>query len=252
MRKLCTILVLSLVATLPVALGCVTRTCPTFVEDLASSLAFSAKQPIVVQLVIPDEVFDPDNPSANTIRCVVRNHSKKVITVPDGYGSGMLTADFALPKSLHLHDRKGVEPGKVAIPPGEEYVVFELSLQDVLLKTFPAEEGSRWEWVWVWSKSIPPVSCEPPESPIGLKGKWLSNTFQVGLPWWTSETDFDWVFSNEVQLRVKGDEDMKKCPDAACVIRSELQSAITLSAAKIRDQQSKIQNRRDTDVHRPD
>lgn len=216
MRKFCTVIVFSLVALLHVAPGCVTRKGAESPDDPA----YIAKQPIAVRLIIPDEVFDPDNPSDNVIRCVVRNNTNKPIEVPADYASGQplygnmllgpLTADIGEPDRLLLCIRAANKREKVRVAAGDEHLVFELPLQEILLNTFPSNEASAWEWKW-GAPWFGQHSDLPPTSPIGERGEWRSVTFQARLPFNESETgvEYRWVESNHARLRVKGDERTK-------------------------------------------
>lgn len=207
MRKFCTVLVLSLVALLHVAPGCVTRKGAESPDDPA----YIAKQPIAVRLIIPNEVFDPDNPSDNVIRCIVRNNTKKPVELPDGYASGTLRGEIDEGRALVLRERNAAETKKVQVLPGSEALLFELPLQEILLKPFPANGESNWEWKWDMAPRLMDVRSlpAPPESPIGESGNWHSVTFYVELPFWKSETETGWVESNHAILRVKGDEQAK-------------------------------------------
>lgn len=195
MWKFCTLLTLALIALLHVAPGCVLRKGSESPEDPAAL----AKQPVVVRLIIPDEVFDPDNPSDNVMRCVVRNNTKESLRIVQPY-DGETVCLFGGGQGQHrmlLKDRAFRIRGHVSlqsVAPGEERTVFEMPLKDVLLNT--QDESSIWEWTGPQGNEL--------GSPIGDAGVWQSASFWVVL-----RNDDQSLQSNRVTLRVKGDEPLK-------------------------------------------
>lgn len=186
MRKFCTILVLSLAALLHVAPGCLTRKGTESTDDDA----VLANQPIAVRLIIPDEVFDPDNPSENVVRCLVRNNTKKRITVID--------------EVLFARDRyRGVtslalSPGSLTVEPNEEQVLLECPLDNMLLH--PERIGAR--CCWTYKDGAP--GQDQGVCPIGEPGDWYSATFWAIVA--IDGKDAEHIESNRVLLQVKGDE----------------------------------------------
>lgn len=197
MWKCCTLLVLSLIALLHAAPGCVLRKGSESPDDPAAL----ARQPIVVRLIIPDEVFDPDNPSDNVIRCVVRNNTKdqvRLVQPYDGETVCLFARSQEQPRML-LKDRSfSIRTVSLeAVAPGEEKAVFEMPLKEILLST---DESSLWEWT-------SPTQTTDGVSPIGDMGVWQSATFWVVL-----RNNEQTLQSNRVTLRVKGDLGASEAP----------------------------------------
>src|SRR5262249_6081178 len=153
---------------------------------------------IAVRLIIPNEVFDPDNPSDNLIRCIVRNNTKAPVELLEGYSSGTLRAEIEEGRVLVLHERTPVEAKGVKILPGNDALLFELPLQEILLKPASANDAGTWVWRWDTGPRIMDIRSLPeaPASPVGENGNWRSVTFQVELPCIESEARKKWVDSN--------------------------------------------------------
>ena len=102
------------------------------------------------------EPFDPSRPSGAVVKCVVRNDTPTAIHVPVGYDGGYVRLQAG---QLSLRKiRVGKDDMRLAwVEPGQEQVIFELPLDD-LLRVAPGGEPA---WVWDW-----PRRPEPPRSPI--------------------------------------------------------------------------------------
>lgn len=189
MRKFCTVLVLSLVALLHVAPGCLTRRGAESTDDDDAL----ARQPIAVRLIIPDEVFDPDNPTENVVRCLVRNNTKKRITVIDqvlfARDRYRGVTSLALP---HLAS------GSLSVEPNEEQVFLECPLDNMLLHPERIDAHCR----WTYKDGAP--GQDQGVCPIGEPGDWYSATFWAIVA--IDGKDAENVESNRVLLRVQGDE----------------------------------------------
>ena len=120
-----------------------------------------------VRLELSEEVYDPVEPSKATIKCFVRNETDKPIVLPEGYSEFTLLAGGPVTlrgRSAREQQSKPSSAGKVdpparptiEIPPGKEELLFELSLDEILIK-----DRSAPKWSWDWMRRP-----EPPLSPI--------------------------------------------------------------------------------------
>jgi hypothetical protein len=111
---------------------------------------------VTVRLSFSTEEYDPSKPSKATMKCVVQNNSPSPVHVPVGFDGGYIRIQSGL---LTLgKGKKTKEDVKLDwVEPGQEQVIFELSLDEVLQGT-----GERkGPWLWNWQRRP-----EPPRSPI--------------------------------------------------------------------------------------
>ncbi|MBC7817914.1 MAG: hypothetical protein IAG10_13565 [Planctomycetaceae bacterium] len=172
-----------------------------------------------VRLELSDEVYDPVLPSKATIKCFVRNETDKPMVMPKGYSeSTWLTAGGVTLAQRRATDlpSKPTSAGKVdrparptiEIPPGKEVLLFELPLDEILIKD---RSAPKWRWDWMRRPA-------PPLSPIHLwrkPGYQFAAVFQVdvnlfakaavGPPDYLPEKVLPGEFarSNRVTLKVK-------------------------------------------------
>jgi hypothetical protein len=151
------------------------------VPGVAVTLQFSVKE------------FDPSHPGKATVRCVVRNNSKAAVEVPAQFHHRLTKLEAAGLQLVHQGlEKKKVSDAGVRLEPGAERTIFELSLEEVLLR-----RGKDNPWYWSWMRRPP-----PPVSPIHLpreKDKFIdSATFVV-----TVLVNGKPVVSSPVELKVK-------------------------------------------------
>jgi hypothetical protein len=102
------------------------------------------------------EEYEPSKTSKAIMKCVVQNDSYMSIHVPIGFDGGYIRIQSG---GLTLgKNKKAKEDVKLEwVEPGHQQVVFELSLDEILLVA--AERNDIWHWHW---QRRP----EPPRSPI--------------------------------------------------------------------------------------
>ena len=111
---------------------------------------------IVVQLSFTVKEYDPKAP-AGSMKCVVRNDTKQAINVPVGY-DGQAVSVMGSGVTLHRRVKPGKEVAKtVRVGPGQEQVVFDLPLGEILKDE--GKQGDPWSWHWMRRPA-------PPRSPI--------------------------------------------------------------------------------------
>jgi hypothetical protein len=111
---------------------------------------------VSIELSLSVTEFDPYTPSKGVVRCVLHNNGKQAVQAPAAYDGRTVVlhggqVDLRPRKPLGKDDVK-----TVAVEPGKDQVLFELSLDDIL-------KGNRrdGDWSWDW-----PRRPEPPLSPI--------------------------------------------------------------------------------------
>jgi hypothetical protein len=117
-----------------------------------------------VRLELSDEVYDPVKATKATIKCFVRNESDQPLVLPSGYSKitdlagngiwlrqGIGGGERSNPPKLECENERMIE-----IAPGKEGLLFELSLDEILLKN---PDSSKWRWDW-------PRRSSPPSSPV--------------------------------------------------------------------------------------
>src|SRR5207253_2483696 len=108
---------------------------------------------VTARLAISVKEYDPGAPGKAFIRCFVRNETAKEVAVPLGYDgqqvrlrSGDLLLSRSAPKGRSLLRF-------VRLAPGQERLVFELPLDEVLVRT-----GAGSAWTWGWETGLRPHS----------------------------------------------------------------------------------------------
>ena len=153
---------------------------------------------VSVSLVLSEETYDPTKPSTGVIKCVVKNGTAAAVRVPEEYDaeqvllmSGGLTLYPAPRARSETKPVDGESAKPMLLEPGEERVVFELPLDEILLK----DDESRKKWRWDWRRRP-----EPPRSPIHRwrrLGYNATATFLVNIKFGR-----EIVRSNSVELKV--------------------------------------------------
>ena len=185
---------------------------------LVCSVTFAGNSPgqpkdplpgVKTNLVISVEEYDPSRPSKGVVKCIVVNKSKNPVEVFLGYDGGwnQLWAVGSDPKGdpavggwerrlgpLKLKE----ELKRVRVEPGQELVVFELSLDEILLQGLSDDprtaQGRKWGW-GAWQAH--PI---PPPSPIHRT--W--GVFEKAVFFWSQiEVQGKILSSEKVTLRVK-------------------------------------------------
>ena len=119
-----------------------------------------------VRLQLSDDDDDPVKPLKSTIKCFVRNETDKPLVMPQGYTE--LTCLMA--GGVMLGPMRAVDPPKpksagtvgdparptIEIAPGKEERLFELPLDEILIKD---RSAPKWRWSWM-------LRPEPPLSPV--------------------------------------------------------------------------------------
>ncbi len=115
-----------------------------------------AESKVSVHLALSAEQYDPATPSQASLKCVVRNDAAQAVRVPtayDGSSALLMSGNLTLYRQT---EGKGDAPSAL-VEPGNEQVVFELPLDDILQAAGKA--GSAWRWDW-------PRRLAPPLSPL--------------------------------------------------------------------------------------
>jgi hypothetical protein len=115
-----------------------------------------AERKVSVRLSFSVEEYDPSKPSQAVMKCVVSNNSYLPLHVPVGFDGGYVRVQSGL-LTLSKNKRAKEDVQLAWVEPGQQQVVFELPLDDILLKT--GERDAAWRWDW-------PRRPEPPRSPI--------------------------------------------------------------------------------------
>lgn len=148
---------------------------------------------VSVQLVFSVKEFDPAEPAKATMKCVVRNKTKAAVEAPGEFHQKVTKIQASGLDLINWDvEKRKVKPTTMRVGPDEEKVIFELPLDEILLR-----EGKTNPWYWSWLRRPP-----PPHSPIHQpreKNKFVdSATFTV-----TVVINGQEVKSNEAELRVK-------------------------------------------------
>jgi hypothetical protein len=97
--------------------------------------------------------YDPATPAKATVTCAVRNNGPYPAHVPVGFDGGYVRLEAGgLTLSRIKRDKDDVRLAWVE--PGKEQVVFQLPLDDVLLRTNQAD--ATWHWDWARRPAPPP------------------------------------------------------------------------------------------------
>ena len=131
---------------------------------------------VKIQLTISVDEYDPFKPSKGVVKCVAINKSRDSVEVSLGYDQNKNWL------KSQGEDRLGKGPGwvltlnpakftkeelkRISVKPNEEQVVFELSLDEILLqgvKNSPQVAKDR-KWWWQWQ-----AHPAPPATPIHLR-----------------------------------------------------------------------------------
>ncbi len=119
-------------------------------------------QPAVcVQLSISVPEFNPAQPKG-AIRCVVTNRTARAIEIAsryDGKQIGLIAPSHRWPLRLWDRTRDRPEPQMVVIEPGQQRVLFEFSLAEILRRQDPHSvqrdfEAGRRVLVWDWAAGV--------------------------------------------------------------------------------------------------
>lgn len=111
---------------------------------------------VSVEVSFSVETYDPAKPSKAMMKSVLRNGTSMGLHVPVGFDGGFVRLRSG---SLTLYkSKRGKDDVKLVwVEPGQEQIVFELPLDDLLVKA-GKREG---QWHWSWDRRP-----EPPLSPI--------------------------------------------------------------------------------------
>ena len=188
--------------------------------------------PIVVELELSIEEFDPSHPDGS-LRGIVHNRSNRKWLVPGGLHAETASVHArpvrddegrarglrlwpATPSTLRLQRREAsaIDPALAALPPGRSLVLFELPLEEILLGRrsgfveAPSRPGTGGDspgatharhasaWTWGWKRHP-----YPPASPIhGDGGSWTAAVFGLEL-----QVEDEALRSNTVLLQVRED-----------------------------------------------
>lgn len=167
---------------------------------------------VATNLFISVEEYDPFKPSKGLVQCIVVNRSNNPVEVFLEYDGrrNQLRADSGEVKNhpgweLRLRPlTRKEELKRVRVKPGEELVVFELSLDEILLQGFGEglrriDQGQKWGWDWE-------AKPAPPPSPIH---RWDSVNWRVkeflekAVFWALVELQGTELASEKVTLRIK-------------------------------------------------
>jgi hypothetical protein len=155
-----------------------------------------AERKVSVRLSFSVEEYDPSKPSQAVMKCVVHNDSYRPIHVPVGFDGGYVRVQSGF-LTLSKNKRAKEDVQLAWVEPGQQQVVFELPLDDILLRT--GERDAAWHWGW-------PRRPEPPRSPIHQyrqPGFVAQATFSVSL-----DVGGSTLTSEDATLKVKpGDAD---------------------------------------------
>jgi hypothetical protein len=151
------------------------------------------------QLTISVDEYNPFTPSKGVVTCVLVNNSADPVEVSIGYDGekNRLRAQSMRPLTLYTKE-KGKDDGKrIKIKPGQEQVVFELPLDEILFQGVdqPRQLKER-TWSWQWE-----ARPEPPASPIH---PWRKPGYTEKATFWAEIAVNDRkLFSGEKVLKVK-------------------------------------------------
>ncbi len=147
---------------------------------------------VTLKLVISTDAYDPSKPSQATVKCSAINKSGDPVEVRVGYNPrfNVLRADgkhLRWGMTLYSVERPKEEPKPVSLKPGETKVLFELSLDEILLQQAVPQGKPEWRWDWV-------ARPHPPLTPIHryrddgfVKKTMLSASALVNDKWISSE-----------------------------------------------------------------
>jgi hypothetical protein len=113
--------------------------------------------PVQLTLTVSVKEVDPAQPGAGVVTCSAKNVSDKPVAVPVGYSPDTRVLLHGGPLMLMPRERTDKEPKKITLAPGQEMVLFQLPLDDILL----INKGAEKTWQWEWFRRLP-----PPKSPL--------------------------------------------------------------------------------------
>jgi hypothetical protein len=116
----------------------------------------AAERTVSVRLSFSVEEYEPTKSPKAVMKCVVYNDGFSPVHVPVGFDGGYIRVQSGL-LTLSKNKRDKEDVKLVWVEPGQKQVVFELSLDDILLKA----GGRDAAWHWDWQRRP-----EPPRSPI--------------------------------------------------------------------------------------
>lgn len=171
-------------------------------EPSSQSTPSAPRPAICIQLAISVQQFDPAKPTG-AIRCVVTNRTDRPIEVADRYDGihiALIAPSHRWPLRLWDRSRDRPEPQMAVIAAGQQRVLFEFALAEILRGQDPNTvqrdfQAGRRVLVWDWS-AMP----APPPSPVyvGRDGELVDQVvFRAEL---TVEEDV--ITSNEVVVKV--------------------------------------------------
>jgi hypothetical protein len=165
---------------------------------------------IQLKLTISVEEYDPFDPSKGSVKCVMVNRSAEPIRVSLGYDgkTNLLKAHgqgHSHEVQLYPLKRTKAEPKQIEIKPGEEAVVYELSLDEILFQGVRGDprknEDRTWGWGWI-------ARPESPPSPIH---RWRKEGFLETASFWAEiAIGRQKVTSEKVTLKVKAKTQAEK------------------------------------------
>ena len=177
---------------------------------LLSSAAAAAEKPrddgpkVTVKLSISVEEYDPNELSKGIVRCWLVNRSEQAVDVWLGLESQknwLSSQDRGLRWPLTLRPWKALErkPSQVSVKPGAEQVLFELSLDEILLNTTEKDPSTKTERKWAWDWVARP---QAPPSPIH---RWRRGGYAPQATFWAEVTTAKgrMLTSNKVVLKVE-------------------------------------------------
>lgn len=129
----------------------------------AARLAEAIRIARAVRIELSEAVIDPAKPTDAVLRCFIRNEADKPIVLAKGYRNDAARL-ISGRLSLVMHEQrkppsleKDQPATSIEIAPGDEALLFELPLSEILL----IEGGRPGRWSWNW-----PRRSEPPRSPL--------------------------------------------------------------------------------------
>ena len=155
---------------------------------------------VTLKLVISADAYDPSKPSQATIKCSAINKSGDPVEVRIGYDSrvNVLQAKgkhLRWEMKLYRFRRSKEELKPVSLKPGEGEVLFELSLDEVLLQR-PAPQGKpKWRWDW-WAHPLAPPT--PIHDVRHRDGGFVEKT----TFWAKALVNDKWLSSEHLELKV--------------------------------------------------
>jgi hypothetical protein len=153
---------------------------------------------VTIKLAISTDAYDPSRPSQATIKCSVINKSDDLVEVRVGYDSrvNVLQAEgdhLRWGMTLYPFERSKEKLKPVSLKPGEGKVLYELSLDEVLLQR-PASQGKpKWAWDWRARPKAPPTPIHRPRD-VGFVEKTMF--------WAKTAVNDKWLSSERVELKV--------------------------------------------------